>query len=396
MPDITTNYGLTKPLPNENYNIQHQNDNMDVIDGKLKEVEDDAAASVKTSEKGSPEGVASLDAAGKVVDAQLDIGRALGYTPADAENEHTHINKTVLDKFTETNGKVLYNGELIGVGVQNNYNATAEPTVNDDGLSGYEPGSVWIATIGLVTSAWLCLNETTGEAVWNKIAEHSDGDDPSGSPGSGFLIGGDMTEGFFGEVASAELITGDALASEVGISAGTSQNSTAGWLKFALDGKILFVAKKPIRHTISWNNINAANCVYGGKTVVIGGLTYKVRLMKGAEVDPFNYEATDRDAIGSEWNRLMLPIHVNAPSSWVYPAFVASPTKDWGIDYTDTDLVTASTAGDGSYSWCQETRSSDTARRVARGGGGVSGSDAGASSTATASYGWRPVLELVI
>ena len=63
-------------------------------------------------------------------------------------------------------------------------------------------------------------------------------------PGPTTLIGGDMTEGFFGEVTSAELITGDALASEVGISAGTSQNSTAGWLKFALDDKILFVAKK--------------------------------------------------------------------------------------------------------------------------------------------------------
>ena len=214
-------------------------------------------------------------------------------------------------------------------------------------------------------------------------------------PGPATLIGGDMTEGFFGEVTSAELITGDALASEVGISAGTSQNSTAGWLKFALDDKILFVAKKPIRHTISWDNINAADCVYGNKTVQIGGLTYKVRLMKGAEVDPFNYEATDRDAIGSEWNRLMLPIHVNAPSSWAYPEYVASPTKDWGIDYTDEDLLTHNTYGNGSYSWCQETRSSDTARRVSRGSYGVSYSYASSSSNVSAARSWRPVLELV-
>ena len=46
-----------------------------------------------------------------------------------------------------------------------------------------------------------------------------------------------MEEGFFGEVPASELITGDALASQVGISGGTSQNSTAGWLKFAYKGK---------------------------------------------------------------------------------------------------------------------------------------------------------------
>ena len=48
-----------------------------------------------------------------------------------------------------------------------------------------------------------------------------------------------MEEGFFGEVPASEFITGDALASECGISQGLSQNSTAGWLKFAYKGEIL-------------------------------------------------------------------------------------------------------------------------------------------------------------
>jgi len=220
-------------------------------------------------------------------------------------------------------------------------------------------------------------------------------DDNSGSPGSNILIAGTMEEGFFGEVPATALITGDALASEVGISAGTSQNSTAGWLKFALDGKILFVAKKPIRHTINWMDINTADCVYGNKTVVIGGLTYKVRLMKGALTDPSLYDATDRGAIGSEWNRLMLPIHVKAPSSWAYPAYVASPTKDWGIDYTDTDLVTISAAGYGPCSWCQEVSNTNASYRVYRGRYGVSYSSANSSTIANTNMGWRPVLELV-
>ena len=104
-----------------------------------------------------------------------------------------------------------------------------------------------------------------------------------GTPGSAKLIAGDGEEGFFGEVPASELITGDALASECGISQGTSINSTAGWLKFAYKGEIQFVAKKPIRCSISWKAINTAKCVYGDsgdKTVVIGGKTYKVTLMR--------------------------------------------------------------------------------------------------------------------
>lgn len=38
MPNYTENYNLKKPLPNENYNVQDQNDNMDTIDTELKKV----------------------------------------------------------------------------------------------------------------------------------------------------------------------------------------------------------------------------------------------------------------------------------------------------------------------------------------------------------------------
>ena len=36
MPNITTNYGLKKPLPEEFYDVQVMNDNMDIIDEQLK------------------------------------------------------------------------------------------------------------------------------------------------------------------------------------------------------------------------------------------------------------------------------------------------------------------------------------------------------------------------
>ena len=233
-------------------------------------------------------------------------------------------------------------------------------------------------------------------------------DDSTGSPGSPYLLSGTMQEGFFGEVSASELITGDALASQVGISQGTSQHSTAGWLKFAYKGEIQFVAKKPIRHSISWDAINTAKCVYGDsgdKTVEIDGLTYKVRLMRA--LNPSNNPKAAASANsgtvnhGSEWNRLMCQIHEQALNkSWDYPDNVES---DIGVlehnlgngnqgMYNDADLVVAS--GDGRISWCQEM-STSTSYRLHRGYYGVSNSNSGPSSSAPAPSGWRPCLELV-
>lgn len=236
----------------------------------------------------------------------------------------------------------------------------------------------------------------------------TDYDDLTGSPGSPFLIAGNMQEGFFGEVPSSELITGDALASLVGIYQGTSQHSTAGWLKFAWKGKILFIAKKPIRHSISWDAINTAKCVYGDsgdKTVEIGGLTYKVRLMRALESsnDPKTVASAYNGTVNhySEWNRLMCQIHEQAiDKSWDYPNNIEN---DIGIlkhnlgsgrqgMYSDADLAVRS--GDGRCSWCQEMGKSTT-HRLHRGSNGVSSSDEYVSSSTYSYYSWRPVLELV-
>ena len=247
------------------------------------------------------------------------------------------------------------------------------------------------------------INED-GEISVNNPYPH----DLSGSPGSKFLIAGTMEEGFFGEVPASELITGDALASECGISQGTSQHSTAGWLKFAYKGEIQFVAKKPIRYSISWDAINTANCVYGDngdKTVVIGGKTYKVTLMRALEPsnDPKTVASANNGTANhhSEWNRLICQIHEEAINgSWGYPNNIES---DIGIlehnlgngsqgMYDDTDLVVES--GNGRLSWCQEMGTSTTSR-LCRGNFGVSHSSNYSSSFSISNYGWRPVLRLV-
>lgn len=236
-------------------------------------------------------------------------------------------------------------------------------------------------------------------------------------PGPATLIAGTMQAGFFGEVSASELIAGDALATQCGISQGTGQNSTAGWLKFAWQNKILFVAKKPIRNSISWDAINTAKCVYGNsgdKQIVIDGLTYKVRLLRGADLK-FNPKTPIKDQSGggngyngaicynSEWNRLMLPIHQEAISkNWAYPDNVESDIPVWAHSlgngtqsrYTDEDLLTKSDYGSGSYSWCQEMAES-TASRVPRGYYGVSYSYSYTSSITNSLRGWRPCLEFV-
>lgn len=235
--------------------------------------------------------------------------------------------------------------------------------------------------------------KSTGLIVKTKIPPF---DDIIGSPGNRKLLKGTMEQGWFGEVSASDFISGDELAKKVGITAGTSQNSNGGWLKFAYMGKVEFVAKKTIRYGISWNSINNANAVTGKRTIDIGGKTYKIRLIKGKTEGKQNDSSSYQGSInkGSEWNKLMLPIHKNAPSNWAYKNNVNSPTENWNVGYTDKDLFTHSDAGYGSYSWCQEYGES-TSYRLIRGYIGVSCARSYDPSSDVNSRGWRPVLELV-
>ncbi len=194
--------------------------------------------------------------------------------------------------------------------------------------------------------------------------------DTSESPGPKMPIVGNRALGYYGFVAAAEMIDGAALASAIGLSAGTAQYSDAGWLKWIEDGVIKFTALKPLRYNLSWNHINAVGAVFGTKTVTINGKTYKVRLMTGGDADP----AT---VAGGEWNKIMYGVHKDQEPAWG--------------QYTDADLVT----GKGSHSWCQETMANNSADRVLRGAPGVTDFNGDAASGTSAIFGWRPVLELL-
>jgi len=236
---------------------------------------------------------------------------------------------------------------------------------------------------------------------------------------------GTMDAGFFGIVPASDFITGDALASAVGVTQGTSQFSNTNWLKFAFQGEIYMVPQKPIRHTISWDHLYLQGAVYGDgllagevgaehhnlvsssgtnltatrqdAATTINGLRYEVALLKGGASDPLNsYNNADRGSIGpaNEWNALMLLIHEKAlANNWNYPAYVPT-VNGWDVNFSDGDLITHNKFGNGSYQWCQESSDIDLAQRVTRGLYGVSSLTPYDSAPVYYYRGWRPRLKL--
>ena len=259
-----------------------------------------------------------------------------------------------------------------------------------------------------------------------KIANTRVREDYTTAPGNKYLLGGDREAGFFGFVQATDLINGTALASEIGLSNGTAQNTDTAWIKYIWKGKICFTPVKTIRHTVTWDAIYNAGAVYGtgsavsdgeqwmldnddnydestdrvsqNAQVTIDGLEYRVRLFRGAADDPTDsYADSDRGSIGpdNEWNGIILPLHQRAKmQDWNYSAY-AGTTEYWDVNLTDEDLITHNTFGSGSRSWCQETKDTDTSRRVYRGNLGASFLAANPSSNALSILGWRPVLELL-
>ena len=174
------------------------------------------------------------------------------------------------------------------------------------------------------------------------------------------------------------LITGTALATAIGLSAGTAVNSTAGFLKFVRGGKTLYLAKMCLRRSVSWNNLDALGAVVGTRRVTIGGNEYMVKLPTGS----LNEAGA---SAGGDWNELMYAVCSARPVNYEGPVLA---------DFTPAELF----VGDGSNarsSLCRETQSTNSTNCIRRGRdnltyyAGLPKSDAG-----TLVY-WRPLLELV-
>ena len=233
---------------------------------------------------------------------------------------------------------------------------------------------------------------------------------PSQFPGPVNIIGGDMTAGFYGEVSPTEFFSPTELAREVKIAEGTAQFNDTPWLKFAIDGRIIYRTKKPIRHSVSFNTLKDLGLLDGSTTVVKNGITYKVRLMRDGYSNAEDVENPNQTIHDSEWNRLMLPIHEGIErGSWDDNEFVGAENQDWGIGYTDLDLhLFGTTNGVTQWTYNREVREVpseedgedmielETIRSTARGYYGAPHWEEMDPTTKDNSMGWSPVLEVVL
>jgi len=201
---------------------------------------------------------------------------------------------------------------------------------------------------------------------------------------------------FLGEITADNFITGDALASAVGLTAGDSENSNTPWLHFVLDDTELLIPKKPLRGNITWAALYNAGLVFGVdgpgayplasnvnqyRTVAIKGKLYLVRLLRGyntlnmpaqASVVIMPVAASDQ----SEWNQLIYPV---CNGTWA--------------SYSASDMqFTNSTGG---QSWCQETVVVTPVQHLLRGISSYSDSVTRNDSTSVSYRAWRPVLERI-
>ncbi len=225
---------------------------------------------------------------------------------------------------------------------------------------------------------------------------------------------------FEGEVPASSFIQGDTLASTLGIVVGSAINATTPWLKFSLDGKTVYIPKMPIRDRVSWGTLYDVGAVYGTPSdpgpaasydpvnqdaqVVINNETYHVRLMKGTTTDPaqandwggesgFDQNFTH----GSEWNRLMYPIHNGTHTGGLDTNIDPDEHADPNVgpfgsqaQYSDADLGII-----GMSTWCQETGATGDNYRIYRGRYGLTYSGRNAVTYYSDTNGWRPLLELV-
>jgi len=206
---------------------------------------------------------------------------------------------------------------------------------------------------------------------------------------------------FLGEVPSDEFIDGKSLANHIGLTEGILCNIDTSWLKFLLDGNIIYVPIKPLIHSVTWNAINGCGAVFEneGATINVGGENYDITLLRGVNrncIISGRYYGWDMDFTHtSEWNRLMYPIHSGIHTDDRNQSNPSVSYAQWAT-YSDGDLLVHNSFGNGTATWVQEAQNTDTTFRFFRGNFGITSVSRVTTPPATSSLGWRPALRLVV
>lgn len=157
---------------------------------------------------------------------------------------------------------------------------------------------------------------------------------------------------YYGEVAEADFISAAAFTTLVGMgSIGSVTNASVNWLKYRYKGKTVYMAKKTLRHGMTWEAMNALGITKGTQEFTIGGKQYTVRLPTGAASEPAAHAVS---ATGGSFNDLIYPVYggvsLSQPEIQAYPRWAAFTDLELGLGRTKTEAAT----GPGTLSWCQE------------------------------------------
>ena len=204
---------------------------------------------------------------------------------------------------------------------------------------------------------------------------------------------------YLGEVTEAELISASALTTLVGLTAGSITNANISWLKFRYNNKIVYIAKKPIRHAMTYEALAALGITKGTKQFTIQGKAHVLRVPNGSLNDPTSYR--DIQAGGS-FNDLIYPVYggvsLSQPEIQAYPRWAAFTDAELGLGTTKA----AAAGGAGAMTWCNELITGGSNRLLR----GYNDSDNAGNRqvlagwyiapSGTAVYaGWRPIIEEV-
>lgn len=198
----------------------------------------------------------------------------------------------------------------------------------------------------------------------------------------------------------APLITGYELVDligfdRLGIIKSPHQFNEEPWLHFSDNGREVYIAKKPFKHSISWDQLNALNITIGNNIIIHKNECYLVRLIRAVNVfgDDLKYEYNPRygkSQFYSEWVKYMYRVYFPSIHSvygkWL-PNVYSSEIGELGC-YSDEDLHTRYVYGPGTFTWTQNGSIVGGARL----NGPVNFPD---TCTNLPDCGWRPVLEKI-
>lgn len=172
------------------------------------------------------------------------------------------------------------------------------------------------ATTITLTASATCLS-FTGSFTFTYVRAAA-GYYPNSGPGSKYMRFGDMSLGYFGTVTQSELVTNSGLYNEV-FGGKTTQaipvvDLNLYWLKFALDGKVVYFPNRaPINYS-NWNELDGLGAVYANRKYPYavqndnGDYTLvQMRLPRLTKADPA--DAAYRGDPDSEITRLFNKIH---------------------------------------------------------------------------------------